>query len=149
MLYSKKDLGIYHLSYLLTLALNWNIRTYKVDLCKYKNASQISSKTRVDINPNILTCSSIKNQGITEIWNFIEKFIDQIKQNEKFDKLRNEQKIKSLWADVSLRFSEYLEKKFKNKKKVNDLVRKIENNQISSDEVGNIIYDHLTKKKFD
>ena len=116
---------------------------------EYKNASQISSKTRVDINPNILTCSSIKNQGITEIWNFIEKFIDQIKQNGNFEKVRNEQKIKSLWTDVSLRFSDYLEKKFKNKKKIKELVRKIENDQISSDEVGNIIYDYLTKKKFD
>lgn len=114
---------------------------------EYKNASQISSKTRVDINPNILTCSSIKNHGITEIWSFIKQFIHQIKQNEDFEKVRNEQKIKSLWADVSLRFSEYLEKKFKNKKKIKELVRKIENNQISSDEVGNIIYDYLTKKK--
>ena len=116
---------------------------------EYSNASQISSKTRVDITPNILTCSSIQKKGIEKVWDFINKFIEQIKENKDFEKTRNNQKIRSLWADVNLRFSEYLDKNLRNKKRVRELIKKIENNHISPGEVSDIIYDYLTKKKFD
>ena len=42
---------------------------------EYTNASQMTSDSRIDLKPNILTCSAIENKGIKDMWNFILKFI--------------------------------------------------------------------------
>ena len=73
---------------------------------EYTNASQMTSDSRIDLKPNILTCSAIENKGIKEIWNFILKFIKTSKDKKIFYKTRNEQRLKNLWSDVDLNISE-------------------------------------------
>ncbi len=116
---------------------------------EYKNASQIISKSRLDLEPNVLTCSSLKNVGIENIWNFISKFIKISKKRKYFYKNRNEQKLKTLWTEIDLSIEDYLNKIVKNKKYVQELLEKVEKNEMSLNLISKIISEYLTKKKFD
>ena len=66
-----------------------------------------------------------------------------------FYQIRSDQRLKNLWADVDLNISEYMNKDFKTKQYIKDLINKIEKNEVSLTEGSKIIYDYLTKKKFD
>ena len=116
---------------------------------EYTNASQMTSDSRIDLKPNILTCSAIENKGIKEIWNFILKFIKTSKDKKMFYQTRNEQRLKNLWSDVDLNISEFMDKNFKKKDYVKDLIKKTEKNEVSLTEASKIIYEYLTKKRFD
>ncbi len=116
---------------------------------EYKNASQMTAKSRIELEQNVLTCSSIENKGIIEIWNFVEKFINLSKEKNMFFKTRSTQRLKNLWSDVDLSISEYMEGNFKKKKYIKNLTKKIENNEISLTEASNVVHEYLTKKKFD
>jgi len=116
---------------------------------EYTNASQMTSDSRIDLKPNILTCSAIENKGIKEMWNFILKFIKTSKDKNIFYKTRNEQRLKNLWSDVDLNISEFMGKNFKKKDYVKDLIKKTERNEVSLTEASKIIYEYLTKKRFD
>ena len=116
---------------------------------EYINASQMTSDSRIDLKPNILTCSAIENKGIKEIWNYILKFIKSSKDKKMFYQIRSAQRLKNLWADVDLNISEYMNKNFKTKQYIKDLINKIEKNEVSLTEGSKIIYEYLTKKKFD
>ena len=116
---------------------------------EYTNASQMTSDSRINLKPNILTCSAVENKGIIEIWNYILKFIKSSKDKEIFYHIRRSQKIKNLWADIDLSIKEYMDKNFKKKLYIKDLINKIEKNEVSLTEGSKIIYEYLTKKKFD
>jgi LAO/AO transport system kinase len=116
---------------------------------EYTNASQMTSDSRIDLKPNIFTCSAIENKGIKEMWNFILKFIKTSKDKKIFYKTRNEQRLKNLWSDVDLNISEFMDKNFKKKDYVKDLIKKTEKNEVSLTEASKIIYEYLTKKRFD
>ena len=116
---------------------------------EYTNASQMTSDSRIDLKPNILTCSAIENKGIKEIWNFILKFIKTSKDKKMFYQIRNDQRLKNLWSDVDLNISEFMDKNFKKKDYVKDLIKKTEKNEVSLTEASKIIYEYLTKKRFD
>ena len=116
---------------------------------EYRNASRITSDSRINLKPNILTCSAIKNKGIKEIWYYILKFIMSSKDKEMFHQIRRAQRLKNLWTDVDLNISEYMNKNFKTKHYVKALINKIEKNEVSLSEGSKIIYEYLTKKMFD
>jgi len=42
-------------------------------------------------SPKVLTCSAIKNEGITDVWQMIKEFLDLAKNNESFEKNRIKQ----------------------------------------------------------
>ncbi len=109
----------------------------------------MTSDSRIDLKPNILTCSAIENKGIKEIWNFILKFIKTSKDKKMFYQIRNDQRLKNLWSDVDLNISEFMDKNFKKKDYVKDLIKKTEKNEVSLTEASKIIYEYLTKKRFD
>ena len=91
---------------------------------EYKNASQITAKSRIELEQNVLTCSSIENKGIIEIWNFVEKFISLSKEKNMFFKNSSKQRLKNLWSDVDLSISEYMEGNFKKKKYIKKILQK-------------------------
>ena len=113
---------------------------------EYKNASQMISKSRIDLEPRVFTCSSLNNVGLKEIWDFILKFIDQSKKKHIFEENRITQNLKNLWTEVDLILAEYLEKKIKKKEYIKSLTTKIYKNKISINEVSLIIEDYMTKK---
>jgi len=125
------------------------IKQAELTLNEYTNASQMTSSTRIDLKPNILTCSAIENKGVKEIWYFILKFIKTSRDKKIFSKTRSTQKLKNLWSDVDLNISEYMDKNFKRKPFIKDLIKKTEKNEVSLTESSRIIYEYLTKKKFD
>ena len=113
---------------------------------EYKNASQMISKSRIDLEPRVFTCSSLNNVGLKEIWDFILKFIDQSKKKHIFEENRITQNLKNLWTEVDLILAEYLEKKIKKKEYIKSLTTKLYKNKISINEVSLIIEDYMTKK---
>jgi LAO/AO transport system kinase len=47
-------------------------------------------------SPKVITCSAIQQQGLSECWGLIQKFVTTIQSNNRFDEVRKEQKVKWL-----------------------------------------------------
>ena len=67
---------------------------------EYKNALQITGKPRQNHFIDVLMCSSLKSQGLNEIWSFVTNFIKKQKKIKTFMKNRESQKNKWMWNSV-------------------------------------------------
>lgn len=98
---------------------------------EFKLALQLFPRKKSNWKPKVLTCSSIKNDGLDNIWNSINEYVALTKKNNYFFENRvNQNKSNLLKAiDESLRIS------FFNNKSVNikleKLIKQIEDQKIS------------------
>ncbi len=69
-----------------------------------------------------MKCSSIKNQGIREIWELITNYIKVRKENNSFLENRSEQNTFWMWEIIDNKISNFIN----NKAKKEDFIRKIE-----------------------
>ena len=111
---------------------------------EYKNALTMTSRSRRDISPEVIDCSSIDGKGIDEVWNHIYKFISLRRENGSFQSTRNNQKIKALWKDINLRINDKVERDLKTKDFVKKIIIDLENNKFDVNNASNIIFDYLS-----
>ena len=88
----------------------------------YMNALSIIKPIRDNWRPKVLKCSSIKNQGIKEIWGLISEYIDTRKQNNSFLENRSEQNTFWMWEIINNRLTNFVNSNVKKE----DFIRKIE-----------------------
>jgi LAO/AO transport system kinase len=50
--------------------------------------------------PKVLTCSSINNNGIVEIWQSVKKFEESMREAGEFEKKRSHQAISWMWKEI-------------------------------------------------
>jgi LAO/AO transport system kinase len=68
-----------------------NIDKALVAKSQYQNALHLFPPHESGWSPEAITCSSVENNGIMEIWEMVERFISFIKENAYFDIMRNAQ----------------------------------------------------------
>lgn len=112
---------------------------------EYKNALTMISKSRRDISPEVINCSSIDGKGISEVWGHINKFISVRKKSGTFQFTRKNQKIKALWNDINLRINDRVERDLKSKDFVKKIIKDVENNKFDVNNASNIIFDLFIK----
>ena len=78
-----------------------------------------------------MTCSSLKSEGLDEIWKFILNFINKQKQNKNFVEYRELQKIKWMWNSVNNNINEIISKEIEENKFVIEIKEKVKNKNIS------------------
>ena len=108
-----------------------NINNALITKNEFEMALKLFPRKKSNWTPKVLTCSSINNNGIDEIWNSIMNYVQITKKNNFFYINRIEQNKKWLIQiiDSSLRKSFY--EKIKVKNKLEKLIKKIESNKIS------------------
>ena len=108
-----------------------NINNALISKNEFEMALKLFPRKKSNWTPKVLTCSSINNNGIDEIWNTIKNYVKITKKNNFFYRNRIEQNKKWLIQiiDSSLRKSFY--EKIKVKNKLERLIKKIESNKIS------------------
>ena len=98
---------------------------------EFKLALQLFPNKKSNWKPEVLTCSSINNEGLDNIWNSINQYIDLTKKNNYFFENRINQSKSNLLKviDESLRMS-FFKRKSVNIK-LEKLIQQIEDQEIS------------------
>lgn len=98
---------------------------------EFKLALQLFPNKKSNWKPEVLTCSSINNEGLDNIWNSINQYIDLTKKNNYFFENRIKQSKSNLLKviDESLRMSFFKRKSVNNK--LEKLIQQIEDQEIS------------------
>ena len=78
-----------------------NIRMSEMAKLQYQNALHIFPESESGWSPIVSTASSIKNIGIDEVWNQIEKYTDLVHGNGYFKHNRNNQKIEWMYNNIN------------------------------------------------
>ncbi|MEN6511560.1 MAG: methylmalonyl Co-A mutase-associated GTPase MeaB [Chloroherpetonaceae bacterium] len=98
---------------------------------EYQMALHILAQRESKWSPKVMTCSALFNQGIDEIWNVIDEYINFAIANDKFEKNRQVQLLE--WFENLLKET-ILNNYFQNRefqKKIEDIKSKIVNLEIS------------------
>ena len=98
---------------------------------EFKLALQLFPNKKSNWKPEVLTCSSINNEGLDNIWDSINQYIDLTKKNNYFFENRIKQSKSNLLKviDESLRMSFFKRKSVNNK--LEKLIQQIEDQEIS------------------
>ena len=98
---------------------------------EFKLALQLFPNKKSNWKPEVLTCSSINNEGLDNIWNSINQYIDLTKKNNYFF----ENRIKQSKSNLLKVIDESLRRSFIKRKSVNNklekLIQQIEDQEIS------------------
>lgn len=88
----------------------------------YQNALHLFPPTQSRWNPRVITCSALKNTGITQIWEIISDYVAFTKESGYFDELRRQQAILRMHNTIN----EYLHSSFYNNEEVKSLKPELE-----------------------
>lgn len=68
-----------------------NVDKARVAKSQYQNALHLFPPHESGWSPEAITCSSIENNGISDVWNMVERYVDFVKKNHFFEQKRNAQ----------------------------------------------------------
>jgi len=109
-----------------------NIDKAKVARAQYQNALHLFPPHESGWSPEAITCSSVENTGITEIWEMVERYISFTKENEYFVTKRTTQSKYWMYETIN----EQLKANFYLNKEIQDLLveneKKVLSNELSS-----------------
>ncbi len=78
-----------------------NVRMSEMAKLQYQNALHIFPASESDWAPVVSTASAIKNIGIDEVWNQIEKYSELVHKNGYLDNNRNQQQIEWMYNNIN------------------------------------------------
>ena len=86
-----------------------NIQKAEMARIEYKNALHLFPSSQSKWNPRVLTCSSLENTGINEVWETVREYVSKTKSNGYFWERRREQAVTRMHETVidALKFSFY------------------------------------------
>jgi len=119
--------------------------TAQITMSEYVNAQKMISKSREDVTPKVMTCSSTESKGINEIFNYIKEFEDIRRQNGSFFETRKTQQTNAIWSDVILKTQEFINNNLKSKEFVKKIIKDVEKNKFNVNNASDIIFDYLAK----
>jgi len=125
---------------LITKADGSNIQKAEIAKNQYKNALHLLPEKDSKWIPNVLTISSLQNEGITQTWNLINQYIDFVKNNNFFEQNRNNQS--KFWLNETI--NENLKNHFKkhiNKYEILEIEKSVIEGKISSFQAAKILLD--------
>ena len=68
-----------------------NVRAAKLAKTEFNRALHLYPIKESEWSPKTMVCSAIENEGITEVWDVINEYLEQTKKNKYFQKKRKEQ----------------------------------------------------------
>lgn len=68
-----------------------NVEKAKVARTQFQNALHLFPAHESGWSPEAVTCSAVELNGIPQVWNMVERYIDFVKENDYFDTKRTEQ----------------------------------------------------------
>ncbi len=101
---------------------------------QYKNALHLFPPTDSGWKPRVLTCSSVKNIGISQIWETINDYLKLVNENGYFQHKRNEQS--KFWMYETI--NEQLKSNFYQNQKIKQLIPSFEH-QVLKEEMSSFI----------
>ena len=109
-----------------------NIDKARVAKAQYQNALHLFPPHESGWSPEALTCSSVENSGIEEIWEIVERFVHFIRENGYFDFKRNTQSKYWMYETIN----EQLKNSFYKNPEIQELLieneKKVLSNELSS-----------------
>jgi len=109
-----------------------NIDKAKVAKAQYQNALHLFPPHESGWSPEALTCSSIENIGISDVWNMVERYVGFVKDSNFFDFKRNAQSKYWMYETIN----EQLKANFYHNPEIENLLidseKKVLSNELSS-----------------
>ncbi|RIV45314.1 methylmalonyl Co-A mutase-associated GTPase MeaB [Flagellimonas pelagia] len=96
--------------------------------------------------PKVLKCSATENTGIKEIWDVVENFVQQNKENGFFDKNRKTQNKNWFLQTVDEHIKQFFHQKESFKNAQIALLKDIDDNKISPFYAAKLLLDQITKE---
>ncbi len=139
--------GIIELSDLIVVnkADNNLLTAAKVTVNDYKNALSIISSTREGWTQKVEMCSSLNQEGISNIWKNISSFIKSRKKKKYFIKNRIDQNKSWMWDLVHLKIRNFIEQNIKDNEISREIEKKLFKNKLNSITAANQILDIYLK----
>ncbi len=106
----------------ITKADGQNIHKAEIAMTEYRTALHLFPAHDSGVNPEVMTCSSLEKNGLTEIWQHIEKYITFTKNNKFFYKKRSQQA--KYWMYESI--NEQLKKHFYSNSNIKEIILQTE-----------------------
>ncbi|HPD95094.1 MAG TPA: methylmalonyl Co-A mutase-associated GTPase MeaB [Tenuifilaceae bacterium] len=124
-----------------------NIDKAKLAQAEYKNALHLYPPTESGWIPCVETCSSVTKNGVNNVWQIINQYVDFTRKNGYFLKRRQQQSKYWIYETIN----ESLHTRFFNDEKVQsklaDLEKQVLNNKLSSFAAAQILLDTFTGNK--
>ncbi len=111
---------------------NTNSKTVQQAVREYKNALHLYPETESGWNPKVTTCSALTKDGINEIWELIQDYISQTKENGYFDTERNRQAKQWMYDTISNQLTDHFYNNPAVKKKREKIEHKVLKGELSS-----------------
>lgn len=99
-----------------------NIDKANVAKVQFKNALHLFPASSSGWTPDVVTCSSIENNGIAEVWQMVLNYIGFVKNNQYFEYRRNSQSKYWMYETIN----EYLKNSFYQNTEIQDLLTRAE-----------------------
>ena len=124
-----------------------NIKKAQMARVQYNNAIHLFPNKDSEWIPNVLTCSATKKEGISEIWNQIEKYKLLTEKNDYFSRKRNEQAIYWMHETIEERLKRNFYDNPEIKEKLVIFEKSVLNREISSFAAAGKLLELLSKLK--
>jgi len=106
-----------------------NIRMSEMAKLQYQNALHIFPQSESGWVPVVSTASAMKNIGISNVWEQIEKYSELVRENSFFDKNRNQQQIQWMYNNIN----EGLKRMLYNSTEIKELLKSSEKKILSAE----------------
>tara|TARA_R110000850_G_scaffold277142_1_gene423510 strand:+ start:19456 stop:20541 length:1086 start_codon:yes stop_codon:yes gene_type:complete len=106
-----------------------NVKAAQQAKTEFKRALHLFPPKESGWTPKTATCSALKNEGISEIWNIVEEYIALTRENGFFEHERNEQNKFWLYQTIEEKLKTDFYKHPEVKKELPKLLKAIENNK--------------------
>ncbi|MFD2101108.1 methylmalonyl Co-A mutase-associated GTPase MeaB [Flagellimonas iocasae] len=96
--------------------------------------------------PKVMRCSATENTGIKEIWELVEQFVAQNKENGHFEKNRKTQNKNWFLQTVDEHIKQFFHQRESFKMEQDKMLNAIDNNEISPFYAAKLLLDKITKE---
>ena len=124
-----------------------NIKRTQQAQSQFKSALHLFAPSSAGWIPKVLTCSSLNDEGLTEIWKLIEEFQQTMKKTGYFEENRKLQKVNWLHHEIKSR----LESNFYNhpltSKNLADIEKKVISGEISANQAAQKLLSAINNEK--
>ena len=107
-------------------------KTVKQAVREYKNALHLYPETESGWSPKVTTCSALQEEGIADIWNIIEEYIELTKENGYFRDKRNRQAKHWMYDTITNRLTDHFFDSPAVRKEKEKIERKVLNGELTS-----------------
>ncbi len=123
-----------------------NLEHAKLAVTEFRRALHLYPPKENGWVPKVMKCSATENTGIKEIWNMVEDFVRQNKQNGFFEKNRKNQNKNWFLQTVDDYLKQFFHQKPAFIKVQNELLKDIEENKVSPFYAAKLLLDKITKE---